>query len=107
MSEGHLPDLTSTRPWEMNVFSAAGEIKSNITDMMRFAHAYLYPDMTSLSEAIKFSMEVHYSQKDGNLGLAWHMSSLSPKILVHEGGTYGFRSLILLSPEEKKGLVVL
>jgi D-alanyl-D-alanine-carboxypeptidase/D-alanyl-D-alanine-endopeptidase len=107
LSEGHLSNLAPVRPWSMNIFSAAGEIKSNITDVLKFARSYLRPEQSGLGEAIKLSMDVHYTEKNINLGLAWHISSLRPKVLIHEGGTYGFRSLVLISPEEGKGLVVL
>lgn len=107
MSEGHLADLRPVAHWNMNIFSAAGEIKSSIVDLLKFVQGYLHPEKTNLAEAIKLSGEVHHSQEGANLGLAWHISSLKPKILIHEGGTFGFRGIVLISPEENKGLIAL
>ncbi len=107
LCEGHLSDLSILPPWNMGIFSAAGEVKSSIRDALRFARAYVYPEATPFPEAINLSMEVHHSEREATLALAWNIGSVKPKMLAHEGGTYGFRSLVLISPKRHKVLVAL
>ena len=89
-------------PWPLAGFAGAGALRSTASDMVRFLSAQVDPGSTGLGDAIRLT---HATPRGGpeKMGLGWHRAG--DRTLWHNGGTGGFRSVVLVSPAT--GTVVL
>ncbi len=85
--------------WHFKALAGAGAVNTNIKDLMTYGLAILHADNDQLKEAIKLSKQIHYQSKKLTLGLGWHFSK---NALWHNGGTGGFRSILIIDPEQNK-----
>jgi len=103
---GHNGFGKPTPGWEEQTLEGAGAIRSNVSDLMKYLEANLKNEV-----AYAESHTVVASQNENmQVGLAWF--TIKPKdsdseLLFHNGGSGGFRSVILISKEHQTGVVVL
>ena len=63
---------------------------------------------TKLSKALQLINQVTFTQKDLNLGLAWHIIIINNvEYYFHNGGTYGSSSFLVFNPQKKLAVIVL
>ncbi len=89
---------------------AAGSLRSNVRDMLRFLGACLNPSATPLGHALVIARRPHARVgKRVELGLCWVISTRPrhPKVVWHNGGTWGFRSFAGFAPEHGTAAVVM
>ena len=94
-----------TSHWDIGPFSAAGGLRSTINDMMK----YLQYQIAEKNKAVLLSHQLtRGSYEDGN-GLNWFIAKTLSGIKKyhHDGGTGGFRTMIMVLPELKSGYVLL
>ncbi len=107
---GHDSDGKPVPNWDLPTFAAAGALRSNTQDMLRFLDANLELAATPLGRAMAVS---HTPQaKAGNdmqIGLGWFTthSKDGKEIVWHSGGTGGYRSIIAMDPKRNIGVVIL
>lgn len=85
--------------WHFKALAGAGSVNSSIKDLMTYGLAILKADHPELKEAIKLSSRSHYEHQGLTLGLGWHIRK---GVLWHNGGTAGFRSMLMIDPSQNK-----
>lgn len=85
--------------WHFKALAGAGSVNSSIEDLLTFGAAILKADHPELKQAIELSKQVHYQQNGVTLGLNWHINK---GVLWHNGGTAGFRSILMIDPAQNK-----
>jgi len=84
--------------WNFKALAAAGSIRSSINDLLAYGAAYIHSN-NELSQAMQLTLTPHYQNKSLSVGLGWHINK---GIFWHNGGTQGFRSIIMLDPTNKR-----
>jgi D-alanyl-D-alanine-carboxypeptidase/D-alanyl-D-alanine-endopeptidase len=105
MAQGHRKNFEVQEPWNMGIFQAAGALKSSILDLARFLEFCFDAGSDTMSNAFKLSSQVHFEDRNLRVGYGWHI--LPDGKLIHEGGTYGHRSLLVVSSQKQLGLAIL
>lgn len=98
------------RPPIADFMPAAGSLRSNARDMLRFLGACLDPSATPLARALALAQRPHARiGKRVELGLCWMISTgpRHPKVVWHNGGTWGFRSFAGFAPEHGMAAIVM
>lgn len=85
-------------PWSFKALAGAGSLRSSVADLLSYGAAYLQPEGI-LKDAMKLATETHYQQDKIRIGLGWHLNG---DIIWHNGGTGGFRSIVLINPKKQK-----
>ncbi len=103
--------LGNTSYWDMSGFAAAGGIKSNLNDMVKFTINQINNiDDEKLNYVIN-ECQIPLVSLNGFpvFGLGWEFFTMEngQKILVKDGGTGGFTSFIAICKDSKKGIVAL
>ncbi len=88
---------------------AAGALKSNVRDLLKFLEANMSLLKSSLNPSLKeCHMGLYPIDSNTSIGLGWILSkSENGDIIWHNGGTGGFRSFIGFDRKNEKGVVVL
>jgi serine-type D-Ala-D-Ala carboxypeptidase/endopeptidase len=84
-------------------------LRSTPQDMLKFASANLKPESTGISEVLKLSQTRHFNHgpyQGSSMGLGWVIND-SDDLLFHDGGTYGFQSLLLVDRRNNIAVLVL
>jgi D-alanyl-D-alanine-carboxypeptidase/D-alanyl-D-alanine-endopeptidase len=109
-AQGYDEYMRPAKPWRF-VRPGAGGIRSTANDMLKFAAAAIDPK-SPIAPAMKIALGARVP--GGNQGyeqaLGWQVGKLEPgarEMLIHNGGTGGFRSVLALLPAEGKAVVVL
>jgi len=98
------------RPPIEDLMPAAGSLRSNADDMLRFLTACLAPPTQPPGPALALAQQPQARLgKRLEIGFCWLLSTppRSPKILWHNGGTWGFRSFAGFAPEVESGVILM
>lgn len=102
---GHLPDGAPTPAWSIATnLAGVGMVKATMDDMVAYARAQLGEGPPALVANLRRTQQplAH------GFGMNWMLPSLHGReLVVHEGGTGGFSSLVMLEPAAKRAVVVL
>jgi CubicO group peptidase (beta-lactamase class C family) len=96
--------LQEILPWNLNVLVGAGGIRSNSSDMKKFALANLYPERTPLERALKLTQMVHAEnpEKGTKIGLGWGIDLIDGETTYgHNGATGGYRADLNIVPSKE------
>ncbi len=110
LANGHDKKGNPLANWDLPSLAAAGALRSNATDMLRFLDANLGSAPANLGKAIATS---HQPREDAGpnmrVGLGWFTTKTKTgmEIVWHSGGTGGYRSIIAMDPKRKVGVVIL
>jgi CubicO group peptidase (beta-lactamase class C family) len=98
-----------TANWDFDVLAPAGAFRSTVHDLLRFIQASLTTANTPLSQAIVRSQELEFSDRNGEVGLAWQILKRPGGLTFHwhNGGTGGYVSFIGVDQEHQTGVVLL
>lgn len=89
---------------------AAGSLRSNAQDMLRFLAACLYPPSERPGPALALAQRPHARiGRHAAVGLGWMLAAPrnAPRVVWHNGGTWGFRSFAGFDPGAGNAAVVL
>jgi CubicO group peptidase (beta-lactamase class C family) len=98
------------RPPIEDFMAAAGSLRSNAEDMLRFLAACLQPPAQPPGPALALAQQPHARiAKRLEVGLCWMTSQRArhPKVVWHNGGTWGFRSFAGYAPARGTAAVVM
>lgn len=102
--------MRPTAPWTLGVHEAAGGIRSSTADMLKFAAAVLDPN-SPIAPAMKTALAARVPGANARTeqALGWVVIHPEPgrEILIHDGGTGGYRSVIALEPSKGRASVTL
>ncbi|MGD9648099.1 MAG: serine hydrolase [Pirellulales bacterium] len=107
LAQPHDGDGAAVKPWDLNALAGAGGIRSDVDDMLAYTAAHLGLVETPLKAAIELVLtpRIKYDT-GGGIALAWHILP-NDKVIMHNGQTGGFHSIVALRPDLKLGVVVL
>jgi len=98
-------DALVVEPWTFAALAGAGALRSTAADMLKFAQALAKPDSTPLKQAIE---GIEQPQPGTSMGLCLQVAKAQGQpIYWHNGGTGGFRSLIMIKPISAELRVIL
>ena len=98
------------RPPLQDFLPAAGSLRSCTEDMVRFLTACLSPPDGPLGDALRLAQQPHARVgRRFEFGLCWIISThpKHPRLLWHNGGTWGFTAFAGFAPERGAAAVVL
>jgi CubicO group peptidase (beta-lactamase class C family) len=104
------PYLRPAKPWHMAVLAGAGGIRSTANDMLKFASAVLDPhSLLARPMQIALATTAQTGRVWVKQALGWQVISLDEgrRMLVHDGGTGGFRAALALEPGRGRAAIVL
>ena len=95
--------------WGFDAMAGCGALWSSIEDLQRFIQAHLQPPAGELGAAIRLAMEPRVTTRRVTHGLAWLVLPRQVRVpgVFHNGGTYGYRSAVVVSPSEGVGVAAL
>lgn len=95
--------------WEFDAMAGAGALWSTLDDMQVLVRAHLSPPEGELGAAMRLAMSPHLDASGGPHGLGWIRTPgrRGPEGWFHNGGTAGFRSMVIVCPEARRGSVAL
>jgi D-alanyl-D-alanine-carboxypeptidase/D-alanyl-D-alanine-endopeptidase len=105
LAQGHLPDGTPAPAWSIATnLAGVGMVKATLDDMVRYARAQLGDGPPALVAQLRRTQQplAH------GFGMNWALPKPQGRDLVmHDGGTGGFSSLVLLEPASRRAVVLL
>jgi D-alanyl-D-alanine-carboxypeptidase/D-alanyl-D-alanine-endopeptidase len=111
LATGHRRNGRETPHWHLAALDGAGGLRSTATDLLGFLRLHADRTDTPLAVAARETQRPRTKFGRGHIGLGWMIFPPSRRLpfdmLVHEGGTGGFRSFAGLAPGERIGVVVL
>lgn len=95
--------------WQFDALAGAGALWSTLADLQSFVRAQLSPPDDELGAAIRLALSPHPEASRGPHGLGWVRSPVTggQEAWFHNGGTAGFRAMVLVCPEDRRGSVAL
>jgi CubicO group peptidase (beta-lactamase class C family) len=98
------------RPPIQDFMPAAGSLRSSAEEMLRLLSACLQPPAERPGPALSLAQQPHARlSRRMEIGLCWMISNRRkhPRVIWHNGGTWGFRSFAAFSPESATATIVL
>lgn len=107
LAAGHDAGGRPTPNWTFGALAGAGALRSTANDLLRFARAQWSAD-GELGEALRAAQQQRWERDKTKLGLGWHLiASGKTQLLVHDGGTGGYRSFLAVDVAGRRAVVVL
>jgi len=111
LAPGHTPDGKPAGNWDLPTFAGAGALRSTVNDML----IYLRANIDSTSRPLGRTLAMTHSERRAGstpavtMGLAWHRlkSPAGRTIVMHDGGTGGYRTFAGYDEATGQGVVVL
>lgn len=111
LAVGHDAELKPVENWDLTpAFAAAGALRSDANDLLKFLAANLGNTTTPLASSMAAMLSVRRPTDAAGLevALGWHIFTANNKEIVwHNGGTGGYRSFVGFDPRSRVGVVVL
>jgi CubicO group peptidase (beta-lactamase class C family) len=115
MARGHNRGGAVVPYWDLPTLSGAGELETDLHDMMRFLAANLRPPRDGVERSVHEAQRSRGAVADSEdvrqideTGMAWQMRTAGgTRILWKDGGTAGFQTFIGFDPVRRVGAVVL
>ena len=102
---GHLPSGKATPPWTIAVdLAGVGMVRSTLDDMVRYAQAELGASSPDNARRMRLTQ----TQVAPGIAMNWLLANVDGHDLVlHEGATGGFSSVVVLEPSRQRAAVIL
>lgn len=106
LASGHNDAGNITQPWNLAAFQAAGAIRSNTVDLVKYTRAQ-WDEKAPGFAAIKLTHQ--QTASDPDIGLGWFLLKKdgSDELITHNGKTGGFGSYLIFNPAKKKAFIFL
>jgi len=106
VAAGHRQSGAPTAPWTIATnLAGIGMVRATLDDLVRYTHAHLGVTPTPLAGRLAATREpiVH------GFGINWILPASGPAagLALHDGGTGGFSSLVVLDPAVRRAVVLL
>ncbi|MBN9425034.1 MAG: beta-lactamase family protein, partial [Burkholderiales bacterium] len=103
--QGHTPDGRLAPAWTIATnLAGVGMVRASLDDMVAYLQAQMGVTHTPLAGPIKCTQQ----PVAAGFGMNWSLPVVRGRALVlHEGGTGGFSSLVAFDPAARKGVVML
>lgn len=102
--------MRPAKVWNMTLFAPAGGIRSSAADMLIFAKAALDPK-SPIAPAMKTALSVRVPGQSAQVeqALGWQVVHPRPdrELLMHDGQTGGYQTILILEPSKARAVVAL
>ena len=100
--------MRPAKPIDMAALAGAGGIRSTVADMLIFARALLNP-ISPVAPALKTALSVRTpGENRSEQALGWVVRPIAGReLLMHNGQSYGFSSILILEPAKGRAVVAL
>ncbi|WP_128547269.1 serine hydrolase [Larkinella soli] len=107
-AQGHDAKGNPVSSWEFQALTAAGGIRSDVRDLIRYLKAELGNGPARLVSAMKQTQETTFKNGDTSVGLGWHRRTEAARPWYwHQGGTGGFVTFTAFNPDRRTAVVLL
>ena len=102
---GHLSTGTATSPWTIATDLAGfGMVHASLDDMVRYARAELGDSPPDIARKMRMTQ----APLAEGIGMNWMLAPMGGRqFVLHEGGTGGFTSIVVLEPARRRAVVIL
>jgi serine-type D-Ala-D-Ala carboxypeptidase/endopeptidase len=116
VASGHTWRRREAAPWHLAALAGAGGLRSTAADLLSFLRLHTRRSESSLAAAARETARRRAPWRRIGIGLGWLIvpyrrrgpwGRLRFEMLLHEGGTGGFRSFVAVVPETGAAVVVL
>ncbi len=110
LAPGHDAQARVVSRWQFDALAGAGALVGSARSLVRYAQAAAGLIDTPLAPAFALALKERAAGPSaGNpIGLAWILAPLNGRrVALHDGGTFGFASTVILDPERRRAAVVL
>lgn len=108
---GHNGERQTTPNWDLAALAGAGALRSSVSDLLTFLHATLGYRKTRIRQPVEAMLAVRRetASPNVNVALGWHVlkTPAGREIVLHDGGTGGYRSFVGFDPKRRIGIVIL
>lgn len=108
---GHLPNGEETPPWNIpGDMAGVGGVRATLDDMVRYVQAQLGQAQGEGAGPVLAALQATQQpvSEQPPMAMHWMIAPLAGRrVLMHEGGTGGFSSLVGFDPAQARGVVVL
>ena len=110
LAVGHSPSLGAVSNWDLPTLPGAGALRSTANDILTFLAANLGYVKTPLAQAMADEVSIRRpaDAPDVQIAYAWHVRTKNGNsMILHSGGTGGYRTFMGYDPKARAGVVVL
>lgn len=109
VAAGHLPNGHETAAWTFPAdLAGVGGVRATLEDMVRYTQAQLGQREVAATVRTALQMTRQPVSETPPMAMHWMIAPLAGRqVLMHEGGTGGFSSLVGFDPARGRGVVVL
>lgn len=109
LAQGHISSGRRTGPWDQHPdMAGVGGVRATLPDMVRYLEGQLGTRESAIGSALALTQEPVAKVGPATMAMNWVIRSANDRtILVHEGGTGGYSSVVAFEPAAKRGVVLL
>ncbi len=106
--QGYNENIIEQGAWDFLAFAAAGSLRSNAEDMIKYAAMNISVKDKNLQKAIELSHQITFEKDKEKIGLNWFIINLNGQdVLFHNGATGGYRSFLTVNLKTKNAVIIL
>ncbi|WP_462253335.1 serine hydrolase domain-containing protein [Ferruginibacter sp.] len=106
--QGYTENIIPQSQWDFKALAAAGCLRSNTEDMLKYAALNLGTNNEKSNEAIELSHQPTFNTGQQKIGLNWFIQNWGwGDILFHGGQTGGYKSFLALNKKTKNAVIIL
>jgi serine-type D-Ala-D-Ala carboxypeptidase/endopeptidase len=99
LAQGFNHKLEPSNYWGRDILYGAGAIYSTASDLIKYAMAHLYPEKTSIPEALVMTQKIQFEKEQSRIGINWFITPGGS--IWHSGMTGGFSSMLKIYLKNK------
>jgi CubicO group peptidase (beta-lactamase class C family) len=110
LAQGHLPNGMPAGPWDFPAdMAGVGGVRATLLDMIRYLEGQLGTRESAITPALALTQQQVASVDGQTMGMNWTIlpSINGHTIIMHEGGTGGYSSLVAFDRAAKRAVVLL
>lgn len=106
--QGYDASILPQGQWDFKALAAAGCIRSNAEDMLKYASVQLGNTTTALKNAIELSHQPTFDAGQQQIALNWFLQDWGwGKVLFHGGQTGGYKSFLAINEKTQNAVIIL
>jgi len=106
--QGYDDNILPQSQWDFKALAAAGCLRSNTEDMLRYAVLQSGTTAANLQNAITLSHQPTFDVSQQKIALNWFIQNWGwGEILFHGGQTGGYKSFLAINPKTKNAVILL